>query len=494
MAESILIIGAGIAGLAAGCYAQMNGYRSQILEMHTLPGGVCTAWKRKGYTFDGCIHHLAGCKPSSLLYPMWQVMGAMPRPIIYPEELVRIEGPDGQQVTLYHDPDRLEAHMKEVAPDDAPAIEAYVDGVRAFAGVDMMDMPVATARDMLGYVPTFVRAFKWFGMPMSGLGQHFRTPFLRRAMPFAQYNALDTPVGIHMNMLQQCSAERYGWPAGGSLPFARDIAACYEALGGEIHYRARVAEILVEEGGGVDRAVGVRLEDGTEHRADVVISTTYGQSTIFGMLGGRYTNKAIRSYYDVPLDTVGMGIMVSLGVDRDLSAEPMALVLLLEEPVPLADQVLDRLAIELYGHDPSLAPPGKGVLRVFSETSYRYWADLHRDRERYREAKARVAERVIDLLEPRFPGLRAQVEVVDVATTATTERYTGNRHGYQPNFVQFMWGMATGNGLSKTLPGLDHFYMAGQWAGAPGLPQVAGMGRGVIRTLCKRDGKRFVTR
>ena len=49
MAEkSIIIIGAGIAGLSAGCYGQMNGYRTHIFEMHSLPGGLCTAWKRRG--------------------------------------------------------------------------------------------------------------------------------------------------------------------------------------------------------------------------------------------------------------------------------------------------------------------------------------------------------------------------------------------------------------------------------------------------------------
>jgi phytoene dehydrogenase-like protein len=39
MRESIIIIGAGIARLAAGCYARMNGYRSRIFELHSLPGG-----------------------------------------------------------------------------------------------------------------------------------------------------------------------------------------------------------------------------------------------------------------------------------------------------------------------------------------------------------------------------------------------------------------------------------------------------------------------
>ncbi|MGC9397518.1 MAG: NAD(P)-binding protein [Anaerolineae bacterium] len=46
MEEDITIIGAGFAGLAAGIYAQMNGYRTQIFEMYDLPGGLCTAWKR----------------------------------------------------------------------------------------------------------------------------------------------------------------------------------------------------------------------------------------------------------------------------------------------------------------------------------------------------------------------------------------------------------------------------------------------------------------
>jgi protoporphyrinogen oxidase len=41
--KSIIIIGGGIAGLSAGYYAQMNSYDSQIFELHTLPGGLCTS-------------------------------------------------------------------------------------------------------------------------------------------------------------------------------------------------------------------------------------------------------------------------------------------------------------------------------------------------------------------------------------------------------------------------------------------------------------------
>ena len=77
--NTIAIIGAGMGGLAAGIYGQVNGYKTQIFEMHTVPGGQCASWKRKGYTFDACIHHLFGCNPETRVHALWRELGAMPR-------------------------------------------------------------------------------------------------------------------------------------------------------------------------------------------------------------------------------------------------------------------------------------------------------------------------------------------------------------------------------------------------------------------------------
>src|SRR5262245_8761059 len=76
MAEkSIIVIGAGLAGLSAGCYAQMNGYRSQIFEHHYEPGGVAIAWKRDDYLIDGGIHYLMGHKPGQVCYELYRELG-----------------------------------------------------------------------------------------------------------------------------------------------------------------------------------------------------------------------------------------------------------------------------------------------------------------------------------------------------------------------------------------------------------------------------------
>lgn len=101
MAKSIIVIGAGIAGLSAGCYGQMNGYRTQIFELHDKPGGLCTSWKRKDYTFDGCIHWLVGSAPGNSFYRIWEELGAVQgRRMVDHEEFMRYEGTGGKTLIL----------------------------------------------------------------------------------------------------------------------------------------------------------------------------------------------------------------------------------------------------------------------------------------------------------------------------------------------------------------------------------------------------------
>jgi phytoene dehydrogenase-like protein len=48
--------------------------------------------------------------------------------------------------------------------------------------------------------------------------------------------------------------------------------------------------------------------------------------------------------------------------------------------------------------------------------------------------------------------------------------------------------------MSRTLPGLRDFYMAGQWVEpGGGVPTAATSGRNVIQIICKKDRKKFTT-
>ena len=113
----------------------------------------------------------------------------------------------------------------------------------------------------------------------------------------------------------------------------------------------------------------------------------------------------------------------------------------------------------------------------------------------YKEKKNQMARTVVELLDQRFPGISRQVEMVDVATPLTFERYTGNWKGSFEGWLLTPQNSFTMmNRMSQTLPGLHNFYMCGQWVEpGGGLPSGVMSGRRLVKAMCKLDRKKFQT-
>lgn len=492
MAKSIIIIGAGMGGLAAGCYGQMNGYDTQIFEMHTSPGGQCTSWKRKEYTFDICIHHFFGGSPKSKIYRLWKELGAMPQEMARPDDCVSVSSTDGKLFRDYYDLNKLEDHLLQLSPSDSKAIREYINAIKLFSGKDVMgQMMMGSIWSVLGTVGSRPQRLKYFPLSMKKFAQRFSDPFLRRAFPLLVYSNPDSPMYFHLQRHAYGINNVLQWPIGGAHGLAASIEKRYIELGGKVHYRSKVEKILVEN----DKAVGIKLTDGSEYRADTVISNADGRKTIMEMLEGKYVDAKTHVYCEEPADEANWAVHVFLGVNRDLSNEPSSLIMLLDEPVTIANHKNESLEMQMYGFDKTFAPQGKGVIKAELVSGYSYWKQLYADKSKYKAEKQKVAEQVIDILEKRFTGIRDQIEVIDVPTPMTWERYVNETHGWLnfPN-KKFSFTSAIGaRGGQSTLPGLTDFYFAGAWATMLGaLFGNALSGRNAIRTICRKDGRKFV--
>jgi phytoene dehydrogenase-like protein len=493
--KSIIIIGAGIAGLSAGCYAQMNGYRTQIFELHNLPGGLCTAWERKGYLFDGCIHYLFGSGEGQPFNQMWQELGAVQgREFIHHEMYQHVS--DGENTLIvYTDPDRLQTHMMEISPQDEKLIRAFCHGVRKFAAFDMSAMykvpkVLMGALDWREYgrkMTPFVPALgKWALQSTRQFGEKFKNPFLRKAVP-QMFSWEEAPVMMGMMLLAYMHIGNAGFPVGASLALARAIEKRYLDLGGTIHYKSQVEKILTENGS----AVGVRLYNDQIHKADFLISAADGRGTIFDMLGGEFVNRKIKRMYDGHLATHQM-CQVSLGVNRDLSADPHWVTYLLDEPILLAGEERHELGVKHYCFDTSLAPQGKSVVELIVRSNYAYWQRIY-GRRIYDTEQRQVSDIILDHLEKIKPGFRADIEFVDEATPLSYERYTGNWMGATCGWLltkETLPMMIVG--VPKTLPGLKNFMLAGHWVEPGGtVTLAAASGKNAIQVICDQDGKTF---
>jgi phytoene dehydrogenase-like protein len=490
--KTIAIIGAGIAGLSAGCYARMNGFDVDIYETHDKPGGMCTSWRRKDYVFDYCIHNLGGTSPKSGLHKVWRELGALEdRGVINHDEFVTIEVPEGEAVHWYADLDRLGAHLKSISPADSTVIDEMIGAARRLAKADLFSMALGGKMRMLRALPHLSLVKRWSQVTIGEYARLLQSPVLRRAIRHMMYDIPgdEVPMMAVLMFAGGLGAGDLGWPTGGSLAFSEAVEKRFIDLGGRLHYKSKVEKILVKH----KRAVGILLADGSEKRADYVVSAADGYSTLYGMLEGKYVTRPIKRYYDSAGDIGPFGLMVYLGLKSTRTDAPHALTLVFDEPLDVGGLKQDSVHAVYYAPETGLAPKGKSVLKIEVQAKYSYWKERRdADLKAYRDEKTRVAERVIDRISPRFPGIREQIDMMDVCTPPTAERYTGNRFGWQPGPARDNAEEVQRHGLSKTLPGLAGFYHVGQWSDASlGVSSVAISGRNMVKDLCKAEGKKF---
>ncbi len=492
--KSIIIIGGGLAGLSAGVYARMNGYDVHIFEHAAIPGGVCTSWKTGSYMIDGCIHWLVGRKPGLSVYQAYKELGIVDATRFLPVKtyINFIDEKTGGRFELTSDYETVRRRLMELAPEDRDTIEEFL---HASLVMSELQVPTGSAPKTKGMIKQLMdlwqkgkmlKYFLQYHASLKDFTRRIKNPWVRNII--MNLFLPDMTTLFSLVMLGYLFQDQLGMVEGGSLRFALPIEKRFKKLGGKITYNATVEKILVNR----DTAEGVRLADGSEHRADIVISAADLHATLEDMLDGRYMNKRFEQMFHTwqmftPL------MLVSFGVKGELKPYPPVNVFFLKEPLTIAGSTADRLLVRDYTYDKVMNPGDKTVIQVEVETEYDYWMDLrNKSEEAYTREKDVVAHRVLDRLEAFYPGITAKVEVTDVATPYTFLRYTRNYRGAFEGWL--MTGETIKHPVPKTIEGLKNFYLAGQWVEpGGGVPTAVASGRRIIKKICSDDKKEFVT-
>ena len=492
MKRKVIIIGGGIAGLSAGVYAQKCGFEATILESHSKAGGNCTSWKRRGYLFEGGMHWLGGSNKNEALNKLWRYIGALNDDvnILYSEPFVEYNH-QGTPIRLYRDVNITERHLLELSPADAKEIKQFCNNIRK---VQNLAMPVtdlkgvkATKRTHPPLSLMFAAIFaiwtmkKYAKISREKYANRFVHEGIReliRAIPGAEQ-------GISMLFLTMGSLARGdgGFPEGGSLPFVQRIVNTFTTLGGKILYNTHAERVVVENG----KATGVVSGD-THFLADAVIiaSDTMAIQQLFDTLPeSSWLNKMHKT------TSPTMATLISLGINADLRTYPERPLIKLNVPVTLDNQTYKYLLISNYANDTVYSPEGKTAMTIqLPGDTYDFWKKA-KDENRYAEEKQKIATQMIKAIETQFPESEGKIEVCDVATPLTYERYCGNWKG--------SWMTALTPDLKLTsypsvIKGLDSVYFAGQRIIPPGgLPPALMSGRIAVQYLCRDTNTLFIS-
>ena len=332
-------------------------------------------------------------------------------------------------------------------------------------------------------LPALFRMKKHLTMPLGDYLKMFKHPGIREliAQGFPPYS----PAMPVLFTIAVKAAGDGGYPEGGSLPFTARMAEKFAALGGKLICGTGVEKVLAENGAvkGVT-AAGERID------ADTVIIASDTLTAVSRLFDTPPEDDWIK---ELKNDTEACNCtFAGIGVKADLSALPHAIVIKLEQPLDVGGEQISSVMVNNYGAYSGYAPEGCAALTVIlgSTDTYGFWLRA-KNSGVYADEKNKLARNLETVLGTALPQTKGKIDVIDIATPLTYERYTGSYHG------SWMGKMTVGAKMKKypgTLKSIRNVYFAGFRTEFPGgLPGALTSGRRAAQLVCRDFAAVFQT-
>ena len=268
-----VVIGSGFGGLAAAVRLGARGYRVTVLEQRDKPGGRAYVYEKEGYKFDGGPTVITA---PFLLEELWELCGKKMsdhvdlRPVT---PFYRIRFDDGDVFDYTGDADEMIEQVRRFSPADVAGYKKFYSMSRHIfkVGFEQLSyMPFSTVWDMAKIVPQMVKLQSYrtvYGM----VSKYIKSDKLRQVFSFHPLLVGGNPFQTTSIYSLICFLERkWGvhFPIGGTGSLVRGLVELIEGQGNEVRLNTKVKQILIED----KRARGVELADGTEIKADIVVS------------------------------------------------------------------------------------------------------------------------------------------------------------------------------------------------------------------------------
>lgn len=278
-----IVIGTGIGGMAAAALLAKLGRRVLVLEQHNIPGGFTQMFRRPGYRWDVGVHIVGEMTPRKYLGRLlesltegrlqWESVGP-----VYDE----FTFPDGFTIQFPSSYREFRDALVDTFPAEQQAIDDYFALTRSAARA-------ASKMLQLRSMPKMVSAVAGRAVTREA-ERHFRattaevlaslTDDVRlRAVLAAQWGYYGvppsrSPFAMHALMVQHFMGGAY-YPVGGASSIAPALLQTVADAGGWTAVRRGVDAITTGRGS----VTGVRLDDGMEIAAPIVVSAAGGIET-----------------------------------------------------------------------------------------------------------------------------------------------------------------------------------------------------------------------
>lgn len=497
----IIVIGSGFGGLAAAIRLAARGHEVEIFEKRDMAGGRAYVYEMDGFKFDG--------GPTVITAPfmfddLFAAAGRKREDTVKFQPLdpyYRIFNHEGRSFDYNGDESFILDQIRRWNADDAEGYQRFMATTKAIfqkGFVELADKPFLHFTDMLKVAPDLIKMQSYLSV-YRYVSQFVKDEFLRRCFSFHPLliggNPFDAPsIYAMIHYLEREWGVHY--VMGGTGALVAGMVRLFEEIGGKIRYNAAIEEILVDENKR-DRVTGIRLRDGTIHKADHVVSNadvafTY-RNLIAEQYRKKYTNKRVEKMkYSMSL------FVIYFGTKRRYNDGRLAHhnIILSERYKGLLEDIFNREMLaqdfSLYLHMPtitdgSIAPEGHEGFYVLAPVPHLgSGIDWTKQAKPYRDA-------IMGFLEANYlPDLQANIvaeHMIDpLHFQNTLNSHLGSAFSVQPILMQSAWFRP--HNRSEDFENL-YFVGAGTHPGAglPGVLSSAIIVEDLIGGLTQRVGR-----
>jgi phytoene dehydrogenase-like protein len=498
-----IVIGAGNAGLTAATTLQRGGARTLLLEKHNIPGGCATSFVRGQFEFEVALHQLSGLGTEKQPFIMRQIfkdLGVIDKvDFVQESELYRMVVNDGVNdfdITLPACWEGIKNTLSEFAPEEKQAIGEFMALCEKVCVENFMYLPKARKQADEEILKKVARKFVEYGLKSAKdvLDEFFESDKLKTVLaaywcylglPPSQMSFSDLAI-----MLFSYGVFKPWHIKGGSQALSSALLESFLEAGGDVRFNCAVEKILTESENGQTEVTAIRTEHGDVISCDQVVSNassvlTYGElldtPAIPDDVKQDFKSREIGTsafclYLGLDCSPADLGItnastFLSSTIDEELMHDTMSTM-----NAPLATM------LTCYNvDDPSFAPDGKTQVSLLCLQYGKLWEDV--PAEKYAETKYAFAEHLLAQAEQTFPGIKANIEEVEVATPLTMMRYLNTPEGAIYGFQQNPEDSSLYRKRSESVTGL---HLAGSWNGMGGFQPTYMMGGSTARSVLKQ--------
>lgn len=437
----VIVVGAGIGGITAAALLAKKGLKVLNIEQHYIPGGICTSFRRQGFTFDAGSTMLFGFGERGFRAHRF-VMNELEEEIdIIPQEDTYRLHVLGREITFWKDFEKFFKELAVVFPGQEKELRAFYSFLNGIYSSTVSENEVIVPPSELpriDFVKRFLKnpagvvrlAVMMYKTARSVVDKFITDPELISFLDmltrtFSYSNIEETSALLSASMFIDMHEGGCYYSAGSPQMVPDKVEKALERYGGQMLYRHIVDEILIKN----NRAYGVRLAGGTEIMADRVIS----DATVYNLYGKLVKSEHIRPKrmkWAHDFEPTPSCIIVYIGVDSGaFPADTRRVEIFIPDLNDEEGHGLTMYASSIV--DPALAPPGcHGVTAIIvSKDKWPQPGDPDYQSDEYKKRKERIGEEVLDIIERNYPGFREHIKVMEVATPSTIERFTLKNRG-----------------------------------------------------------------